>query len=170
MTGSQLLRWSALGMGSTIWVLAATRVLVDPTPRVPLLFNWTPSLPYSVAWLSRRSTEPPARGDHVLYRFEGPATSRYPGLTKQPFFKIVRGLPGDRITVVDRRVYVNGRFVGEAKRYAFDRQPLAPIEPGAIPERHFYVQGTSVDSFDSRYASSGLVRFDQVIGKVTPLL
>jgi conjugal transfer pilin signal peptidase TrbI len=38
-----------------------------------------------------------------------------------------------------------------------------------IPPGYYYVQGTSPDSFDSRYRESGLVRADQVIGKVIPL-
>ena len=36
-----------------IWSLAYIRLFIDATPRVPVLFNWTPSLPYRVAWLQR---------------------------------------------------------------------------------------------------------------------
>jgi conjugal transfer pilin signal peptidase TrbI len=38
-----------------------------------------------------------------------------------------------------------------------------------IPPGHYYVQGTSLDSFDSRYRDSGLVRAEQVLGTVLPL-
>jgi conjugal transfer pilin signal peptidase TrbI len=38
-----------------------------------------------------------------------------------------------------------------------------------IPPGHYYVQGTSADSFDSRYRASGLVRAEQVLGTVVPL-
>lgn len=38
-----------------------------------------------------------------------------------------------------------------------------------IPPEHYYVQGHSVDSFDSRYRASGLVRAEQVLGTVVPL-
>ena len=38
-----------------------------------------------------------------------------------------------------------------------------------IPPGHYYVQGTSTDSFDSRYRASGLVRAEQVLGTVLPL-
>ena len=34
---------------------------------------------------------------------------------------------------------------------------------------HFYAQGSSADSFDSRYRSSGLVRIDQVLGVARPI-
>ena len=65
--------------------------------------------------------------------------------------------------------WADREFVGLAKPFTFDRRPLSPIEPIVIPPGHFFAQGISPDSFDSRYASSGLVRFDQIIGKVKPL-
>ncbi|MGZ7184199.1 S26 family signal peptidase, partial [Streptococcus pyogenes] len=79
-----------------------------------------------------------------------------PGLAGQPFFKIVRGLPGDMIGVAGREVRINGELVGIAKTHAFDRHPLEPITPGVIPAGRYYVQGLSPDSFDSRYRESGL--------------
>lgn len=151
-----------------IWALAYTRLFIDPTPRTPLLFNWTPSLPYRVALL-RPGVQPLERGDPVVFAFEGDARAQYPGLKGQPFFKIVRGLPGDRVSVNGRVVAINGVPVGVAKRHSFDRRPLEPIEPTVIPPDHYYVQGTNPDSFDSRYRSAGLVRADQVIARVVPL-
>ena len=52
----------------------------------------------------------------------------------------------------------------------FDRRPLDPIAPNVIPPGHVYVQGTSADSFDSRYRSSGLVSTTDVLARVRPLL
>jgi len=71
--------------------------------------------------------------------------------------------------VADRVVAVNGEPVGLAKVRAYDHRALEPIQPTVIPPGHYYVQGTSPDSFDSRYRSSGLVRAEQVIGVVQPL-
>ena len=68
-----------------------------------------------------------------------------------------------------RMVSVNGEPVGLAKTHSFDRRPLDPIAEGVIPAGHYYVQGTSPDSFDSRYRASGLVRADQVLGTAVPL-
>ena len=107
--------------------------------------------------------------DYVLFAFAGEAQHHYPGLRGQPFFKRVRGLPGDTITVQGRVVSINGQSVGWAKAHTDDHRPLAPIRPMVIPPGSYYVQGTSPDSFDSRYASSGLVRSSQVIGLVQPL-
>lgn len=161
-------RWFLYLPVFAIWGFAYTRLFIDPTPRVPLLFNWTPSLPCRVALL-QYGPNALKRGDYVVFAFDGEAQARYPGLRGQPFFKIVRGLPGDRVSVDGRAVAINGEIVGQAKTHAYDRQALEPIHATVIPPGHYYVQGTSPDSFDSRYRSSGLVRADQVLGTVIPL-
>ena len=161
-------RWYLYVPVFSIWGLAYARLFIDPTPHVPVLFNWTPSLPYRVALVH---AVPAAlhRGDYIVFAFAGDAQTDYPGLRGQPFFKIVRGLPGDTVTVSGRTVAINGQVVGTAKTHAFDRRPLDPITPTVIPPGHYYVQGTSADSFDSRYRASGLVRAEQVLGTVVPL-
>ena len=113
---------------------------------------------------------PLARGDLIVYAFDGEAAERdYPGLKRQPFFKRIAGVAGDVVTVDGRDVFINGQHVGRAKTHTFDRRPLDPIAPTVIPPGHVYVQGSSADSFDSRYRSSGLVRAEQVLGTVVPL-
>lgn len=160
--------WVSLPLAA-LWVLAAMRLFVDPTPRIPLLFNWSASLPYHVAWLERGVSRL-NRGDLVLYSFAGKAAGHYPGLARQPFFKIVAGLPGDRIRVEDRNVFVGGNFVGFAKLRTFDGWPLTPVQVAVVPAGHYYVRGSAADSFDSRYSEAGFVSADEVIGKVTPWL
>lgn len=162
-------RWYVFAPVLLIWALAYTRLFIDPTPRLPLLFNWTPSLPYRVA-LVRYGPRELRHGDLVVFAFNGEAKSRYPGLRGQPFFKRVRGMPGDVISVRIREVFVNGQAVGLAKTHAHDHGPLTPISPMVIPPGHYYVQGRNPDSFDSRYRESGLVRADQVIAVVLPLI
>jgi len=161
-------RWYVYMPLLAVWAFAYVRLFVDPTPRLPLLFNWSPSLPYHVAWM-QRGGGPPRHGDLIVFRFDGPGQTRYPGLRGQPFFKRVCGLPGDVVTVQERRVQVNGEAVGLAKTHAFDRHPLTPIAPLVIPADHYFVQGMATDSFDSRYSESGLVRSEQVLGIVLPL-
>lgn len=161
-------RWFLYVPVFAIWGFAFARVFIDPTPRVPVLFNWTPSLPYHVA-LMQYGHAPVQRGDFIVFAFAGEAQAHYRGLRGQPFFKRVRGLPGDVVSVQDRIVLVNAEPVGVAKTHAHDRHPLAPIAPMVIPPGHYYVQGTSPDSFDSRYRESGLVRAEQVLGVVVPI-
>ena len=152
-----------------IWALAFTRVFLDPTPHVPLLFNWTSSLPYTVAVMHYGSDQSLKVGDFIVYAFDGDAQRMYPGLRAQPFFKQIRGAAGDRVSIVDREVFLNGISVGVAKPHTFDGHPLEPIAETVIPPQHYYVQGTDTDSFDSRYRASGLVSARQVLGRVTPL-
>ena len=161
--------WIAYLLVFSIWGLAYTRLFIDPTPHLPILFNWTPSLPYTVAVMHYGHRQPLKRGDFIIYAFDGEAQRLYPGLRKQPFFKQVGGVPGDRVTLRGRQVFINDRSVGTAKAATFDRHPLDPIAATVIPAGHYYVQGMHPDSFDSRYSASGLVRADQVIGKVIPL-
>lgn len=163
-------RWYLFAILALVWVLAVMRLFVHHTPVVPVLINWTPSVPYRVVYVDYfdRSL---GRGDLVVYTFEGQAAERdYPGLRHQPFFKRIAGLPGDAVTVRDREVFVNGVRVGRAKTQTFDRRPLEPIDSTVIPPGFLYVQGTSPDSFDSRYRSSGLVRQQDVKAKVRPLI
>ena len=163
-------RWYLFAILALFWVLASMRLFVHHTPVVPVLVNWTPSVPYSIVYVDYFDRTL-SRGDLVVYSFEGQAAERdYPGLQHQPFFKRVVGLPGDAVTVRDREVFVNGRPVGRAKTHTFDRRPLEPIESIVIPPGFLYVQGTSADSFDSRYRSSGLVRHTDVKAKVRPLI
>jgi conjugal transfer pilin signal peptidase TrbI len=152
-----------------IWIAAFVRVLVDPTPWLPILFNVTPSLPFKIVAIDY-TVRDLHRGDYVVYAFEGAAVQHFPGLRRQPLFKQVAGVTGDVVTVVERHVYVNGRDVGYAKTHTVTRLALQPIAPTVIPPDFFYVAGQSPDSFDSRYAISGLVARRQILGRVTPLL
>ena len=154
---------------AAIAVLVELRLAGDTTPHIPLLFNWTASLPYHLAWVDR-DARVLARGDFIVYRFEGAAGGRYPGLRGQPFFKRVAGVAGDRIDVRGRHVFVNGVDVGIAKTATVDGWALAPIAPGIVPDGTYYVCGTDPDSFDSRYRESGLVRREQILHHVVPIL
>jgi len=161
--------WPIYAILAIIWIVALTRVLIDPTPRLPILFNVTPSLPYKVVAVDY-AVKNLHRGDYVVYAFEGEAVQQFPGLHRQPLFKQIAGIAGDIVTVSERHVYVNGREVGYAKTHTVTRLPLQPISPTVIPAGYFYVAGQSPDSFDSRYAISGLVAQRQILGRVTPLL
>ena len=162
-------RWVLFAAVGAIWALALIRLFVHPMPVIPLLFNWTPSLPYHVVFVEP-GLRPLARGDLIVYAFAGEAAEKdYPGLRRQAFFKRVAGIAGDNVTVVNRDVFVNGGHVGRAKTHTFDRRPLEPIAPTVIPPGYLYVQGTGADSFDSRYRSSGLVSARDVAAKVRPL-
>ncbi|WP_165873406.1 S26 family signal peptidase [Parasulfuritortus cantonensis] len=126
-------------------------------------FNLSPSLPWTVARVEYGRT--PARGEYMLYTYRGPIE----GLPSHTFFKRVAGIPGDTILVDGRRVWVAGRLVGEAAEHTHKGVRLTTIRPGTIPDGFLFAQGDHPASFDSRYAESGLVPFDAVIGVAHPV-
>ena len=69
-------RWYLYLPVFAIWAFAYMRLFIDPTPRVPVLFNWTGSLPYRVAWL-QHGEHPLQRGELVIFSFAGEA-ARFP--------------------------------------------------------------------------------------------
>jgi conjugal transfer pilin signal peptidase TrbI len=146
-------RWYVYLPAAAAWLVAQQH----------LLFNFTASLPYTVVWLHPGATAL-HRGDLIVYRYAGEALMQVrPG---QRFFKRIAGVPGDRVSVEERRVLVNGAEVGIARQYTRDGQRLEPLPPGVIAAGYFYVQGTHAMSFDSRYRASGLVHASQILGRV----
>ena len=127
---------------------------------------------------------PVRRGDIVVFR--------YPVDVRQTFVKRVIGIPGDRLRIVDKVVYLNGRPLEEPYKFHktpyydsyrdnFPSEPNTRVDPRAMAmlERHtrggevvvppgqYFVLGDNRDSsLDSRYW--GFVPRENIIGK--PLL
>jgi len=125
--------------------------------------------------------EPIQRGDIIVFR--------YPLNIKEDYIKRVIGLPGDRIHIVDKQVYINGVKVDEPYKFhktAYidsyrDNFPSAPgpqLRPEAIemlenhvangelvvPPAHYFAMGDNRDhSDDSRYW--GFVPRENITGK-----
>ena len=106
----------------------------------------------------------PGRGDKVL--FDPPEAAGSP----IPYLKSVRGLPGDRVEVdQERRILVNGEFLGVAKTHALDGRALVPFKSGVIPPGHYYVHADHADSHDSRYEEIGLIPRERIRGRALAL-
>ena len=121
--------------------------------------NATESLPHTLYLIHKG--EAIKRGDYVAFRWDGGGP--YPaGVT---FIKIVAGVPGDTVSRMNRAYYVNGNFVGSAKAYARDGQPLALMETGVLKSDEYYVQAPHTDSLDSRYRLTGWIPKDRIIGR-----
>ena len=101
----------------------------------------------------------PESGDLVYFR--APQNPYFDG----PVIKRVVGVPGDKIEVRDRQVFVNGREIGRAKPLTRTGEPLTPIQLQTIPDNHVFVAGEHIDSYDSRYAEFGLVPNYLLFGK-----
>ncbi len=121
------------------------------------------------------------RGDIIVFR--------YPIDIKQTFVKRVIGVPGDRIHIVNKQVYVNGVKLNEPYKYHkteyidsyrdnFPGEPNTQIYPPAevmlrdnvkngevvVPPDSYFAMGDNRDSsLDSRYW--GFVPRDNIIGK-----
>lgn len=126
-------------------------------------FNLSPSLPWTVARVEYGRA--PALGEYMLYEYRGPIE----GLPSHTFFKRVAGVAGDTVQVDGRTVWVAGRLIGRAAEHTRRGVPLTPIRPGTIPVGYLFAQGDHPASFDSRYAESGLVPIDAVVGVAHPV-
>ncbi len=99
----------------------------------------------------------PKRGDIVVFI--------YPVDKEKDFIKRVIGLPGDRVTIMDRKVFINGKAINDPYG-AYDNtlrrnENFGPI---LVPEESLFVMGDNRDhSYDSRYW--GFVPLDFVKGK-----
>ncbi len=124
---------------------------------------------------------PVKRGDIIVFR--------YPVDISQTFVKRCMGVPGDRVRMVNKELYLNGVKLNEPYKYNkteyidsyrdnFPSEPNANVYPGAIdmlqkhvvngevivPPNYYFAMGDNRDqSLDSRYW--GFVPRENIIGK-----
>ena len=112
----------------------------------------------------------PQRGDVVLFKMDNLSDR----VAKGAFAFRVAGLPGERISIADGRMLINGQPVSEPAIFTTLRhsnQSEAPFlnTPQAsfvVPENHYFVLGdNSAESYDSRFW--GPVPRDHILGRVT---
>ena len=128
-----------------------------------LMINASPSLPYWAIWLDRTGT--PKRGDLIVFMPPRSAlVTRHFGAKPLPFGKRVLGVAGDRVTEKDRKFFVNGKPVAQAKVTSRLGEPLALGPTGKIPKGCYFVGSEHKDGFDSRYAAIGWICRPSVIG------
>ncbi len=125
--------------------------------------NISPSLPQQIFLIHRG--EAPARGDYVAFRWQGGGPHR----AGTPFVKVLAGVPGDTVERLDRRFFLNGRFIAVAKKRGRDGQALEAGPEGVLPPGRYYVHAAHPDSLDSRYALTGWISREQIIGRAYAL-
>ena len=102
----------------------------------------------------------PERGDVVVFI--------YPVDKSKDFIKRVIGLPGDKIEIRDKKIYVNGNLYEDKHGFYADRR-AANANPGhpdrfTVPKGHIFVMGDNRDhSYDSRFW--GYVPIETIKGK-----
>jgi len=155
-------------------LLIGDHLIVDKLAYAPAGSVMSRLLPYT----------PIQRGDIIVFR--------YPVDTRQTFVKRVIGIPGDRLRLRNKQLYLNGKEVLEPYKYHKteyidsyrDNFPSAPntsiFKPGmdmltnqvvngevVVPADHYFAMGDNRDlSLDSRYW--GFVPRENIVGK--PLL
>lgn len=105
------------------------------------------------------------KGDLVAFRWPGGAT--YPRGTV--FIKRVVGVPGDAVRRDGSDFWVGSYHVGRAKPVSKAGVPLEPAGGGVIPEGHYFVATEHPDSLDSRYALTGNIPAQLVVGRAHEL-
>lgn len=102
----------------------------------------------------------PQKGDVVVFLPNGNEKSHY-------YVKRVVAVPGDRVQILEGRLYVNGNME-EHTSVVFDKMAEAGIAENALllgPEEYFVLGDNRNDSEDSRSANIGMVKKDYIWGK-----
>ena len=121
--------------------------------------NATHSLPGTIFLIERGTI--PQRGEHVAFRWAGGGP--YPiGVT---FIKVLAGQPSDTVTRDGATFMVAGTAIGQAKQLRRRGEPLQPGPTGTLPEGSYFVFAPHPDSLDSRYALTGWISREQIIGR-----
>jgi conjugal transfer pilin signal peptidase TrbI len=155
---ASILKWKWVWIGGVSALLAFNHWFT-------LGINVSHSLP-DEAFLVHKQDHDLHRGDYVTFFWHGGGP--YPPGIK--FTKIVLGVPGDVVTMRGRDVYINDKYISTAKTHSATGRPLALGLTGVIPEGCYYVHATHKDSLDSRYAITGWIKAETVIGKAQPIL
>ncbi|MGH9340778.1 MAG: signal peptidase I [Acidobacteriota bacterium] len=141
-------------------ILVGDRLLIDKfTVRNGLLGSDLPLVP----------EHPIKRGDIIVFKF--------PEEPQVLYVKRVIGLPGERLEVRDKTVYINGKPLDEPYKVHSDPQvqaggmgfyhgggPRDNYGPETIPMDHYFMMGDNRDdSADSRYF--GFLPKDHIVGR-----
>ena len=109
-------------------------------------------------------------GNRLAYQNDGPErfdiiVFKYPDDESLMYVKRVIGLPGERIEIIDGKVYVDGN--GEPLNDSFIKEPMiGSFGPYEVPEDSYFVLGDNRNnSNDSRRWKHTFVRRDQILGK-----
>ena len=83
--------------------------------------------------------------------------------------KIITGMPGDEVQLLDNVITINDKTIGAVQTQAQNNTPLHPGFGGIIPNDYYFVSSPHPQSFDSRYREVGLIHQSQLLGRVVVL-
>lgn len=103
--------------------------------------------------------EKPERGDIVIFY--------YPDNEEENYVKRIIGLPGETVTIIDSKVYINDSEVPLDESYLKEEWIVAngPFTY-EVPEGCYFVMGDNRnDSWDARYWTNTYVSEEKILGK-----
>ena len=80
------------------------------------------------------------------------------------FVKYMKGVPGDEVIRQGQSFYLNGEYIGDAKKESTGGVALRPSDSGVIPNNYYFVWTGHANSFDSRYQQIGWIPQNSIIG------
>ena len=99
----------------------------------------------------------PKRGDVIVFK--------YPNNPEVAYVKRLIGMPGDKVEMIGRTIFINGEALKEDYTQYIDPGSIySHFGPYQVPENHYFAMGDNRDnSQDSRYW--GFVPRDYLLGK-----
>lgn len=130
-------------------------------------FSSTPSLPYYVFLIDKKDLDF-KKNDLIVFKYPGEDIYNYK--KDEQFVKIVSCISGESlITNENYEYFCNGEFIGKALLKDGTGKRLEPfLFNGIIPKDRYFVSGTHIKSWDSRYW--GFVHKDKIIATAKGLI
>lgn len=144
-------------------VIAIRGLIYVLSYKFDLRYQYTNSIPGKVYLIIKNKL--PRKGG--LAAFWPPSNIYYPHTC---FIKYVKGVSGDYLKKDGQQFFLNGEFIGEAKKYSQQGTILVPSESGVILKNHYFMWSPHKDSYDSRYKEIGNISSQRIIGTAYRLL
>ncbi len=136
-----------------LWLGGFLSIMILISQFAIIRWNRSNSLPGRM-FIGTSWTFTPQRGDVIS--FDHP-------LFPAPIAKIVVGIAGDTVEIVNGHVFVKGIYRGRVlDKSPRSGKPLRSIQPCVIPEGYVYVWAPHPESFDSRYQDIGLIHVSRM--------
>ena len=158
---AEIISWIQIIVAAVIIALVLNNFIIANS-RVPTGSMETTIMPKSRVIGSRLSyiSSDPQRGDVVIFHFPDDPTG------KTYYVKRVIGLPGETVTVVDGKVFIDDSDTPLDEPYLSE-----PMEgswgPYEVPEDSYFMMGDNRNnSLDARFWENQYVKKDKIIAKV----
>jgi signal peptidase I len=160
--GKAILYWVieiAVAVGIALLIIQVIRpTVVRETSMLPNFQDGNYLFVYRLAYKGGKT---PQKGDVIIFKSKLTTANGKPKM----LIKRVIGMPGDKITIQDGKVWINGKE--DKQSYTHDKETNSVKTNYVVPKNHYFCMGDNrLVSIDSRYASVGSVAKNKIVGKV----